>query len=361
MNKTVFLKIMQKCSAASFLTAIVIAILTTNSYAASEEVSLDALQTRFSQGDYNFVIETLNQDRHKTTEEYHLLISALMNEDLDEAEQAAEDFITQYYDDYRAHHMHASVMGAQASNSIFSALGYAEKAKESLEKAVAIAPEKVEVYQALMQFHLAAPSIAGGDKDEASRLVDKISTLDTVEGHFAKAHFLMAQDEAGQAIAIFKDLQKQSESKVRAIFELGSFYLYEEKYDQAFEILQPLMTLNLPSREKLSSPEWDTYEREMYNLLYGKYRIGLAALQSDSNTKSGIKALQQYLHELKNTPINTTELPHSDWAHLRLAELLMRDNQISEAETALASLQHIKDERFNKILKELKKKIKKRT
>lgn len=138
-------------------------ITVTQSYAAAQNVAtasaddVETLKAYFKQGDYNYVVESLEAVEGKSPEQHNMLISSLMNIDLDDAEEAAEQFVQDYSDNYKAYHTHASVMGAQASSSIFSALGYAKKAKKSLEKAVEIAPEEVAVYQALMQFHLMAP------------------------------------------------------------------------------------------------------------------------------------------------------------------------------------------------------------
>lgn len=328
-------------------------------FAQASTTSLETLQAQFAKGDFKSVSSSLESKNDKTPEEFSLLVSALMNQDLDDAEESAEDFISHYSKDYRAYHMHASVMGAQASNSIFSALGYAEKAKNSLEKAVEVAPEKIEVYLALMQFHLVAPSIAGGDSDEAKRLVDKITEMDTTEGQFARARFLLSEDDEQQAITIYKKLAQESDSNVRASLELGTYYLSEESYDNAFQSLYPLMSHELAPVDKSESAEWQTYQQNKSRLLYGKYRIGLIAVKSGEKTQEGISALQQYLTDLKTTSIDTVDLPSPDWANLRLAELLMNNNELSEAQTTLASISQSGDDRFNNILKTLKKKIKK--
>ena len=324
------------------------------------DATLASLQERFSDGDYTFVIDALEDKNAKTTEEYNLLISALMNEDLDDAEEVAEQFVEEYNNDYRAYHMYASVMGAQASSSIFSALGYAEKAKASLEKAVTIAPEKVEVYQALMQFHIAAPSIAGGDTEEAKKLVDKIAEIDATEGLFSKAYFLMSEGEKEKAVDIYKTLAESQNEQARALSDLGNHYLQDEDYKSAFDTLMPFMTMNIAEVNDKTSSDWEAYERDVFNVLYGQYRLGLAAVKSGEQTQVGIRALMQYLEAVKTTNIDTADLPSTNWANLRLAELLLNDNQLAEANETLMSINSSNSERFNKILKGVKKSLKKR-
>ena len=82
-------------------------------------------------------------------------------------------------------------------------------------------------------------------------------------------------------------------------------------------------------------------------------------MKSGENAQAGIDALQQYLSDLTTTSIDTSDLPSQDWANLRLAELFMNNKKYDDAESALASIINPGDERFNDILKGLKKKLKK--
>ncbi|MEM7420145.1 MAG: hypothetical protein AAF364_10485 [Pseudomonadota bacterium] len=326
----------------------------------TDSTSIEMLDARFKQGDYEYVIEALEDVKAKTPKQYNILISALMNIDLDDAEEVADEFVKNYSNDYRAYHTHANVMGAQASNSIFSALGYAEKAKQSLETAVTLAPDEVGVYQALMQFHLMAPSIAGGDMDEAEKLADKIATLDALEGQFAKAKFYLQDDQVDKAVEIYATLAQQNEAKIRANLELGTHYLTDERFQNAFETLSVLLNESVEIVTDKESEQWEAYAENKSNLLYGKYRIGLLAVQSGEYTDSGIAALEQYIEEYNTTSIETAHLPSMNWANLRLAELRLNANDVQQAKATLSQINGEEDKRFAKILKGLKKQIKKR-
>ncbi|MDK2762563.1 hypothetical protein F0261_00450 [Alteromonas sp. 07-89-2] len=321
---------------------------------------VELLKASFKQGDFAHVVDVLDDVKNKSPEQHNMLISALMNIDLDDAEEAAEQFIQKYSDDYRAYHTHASVMGAQASSSIFSALGYAKKAKKSLERAVEIAPENVEVYQALMQFHLMAPSMAGGDMDEAMNLTQKIAALDKTEGQFALARVYLEEEQETEAKAIFASLIDDEQTQIRARVELGSFYLSDEQYDSSFEILSPLTDLELTEVTKAENDAWDTYQKRKSSLMYGKYRLGQVAVESGEYTELGINALKDYLQDYESTAIDTESLPTPSWAQLRLAELLLNAGQVDEAQRVVNTMTEEKDERFAKVLKKIKKALKKR-
>lgn len=320
----------------------------------------EALKQSFERGEFSKIVETLQPLKNKTPKQYNMLISALMNTDLDEAEEAAEDFIHVHGNNFKAYHMHASVMGAQASSSIFSALGYAKKAKKSLEKAVEIAPDNIAVYQALMQFHLMAPSIAGGDMDEAVKLTQKIAELDATEGQFALARVYLEDGKETEAKAVFEKLIEDEATQIRGRVELGSFYLGDKQYASSYDILTPLADVEIAEVEKKESEAWEAYQEAKSNLLYGKYRLGQVAVESGKYTTVGINALEGYLEDYATTNIDRKSLPSTKWAQLRLAELYLNANRIDEAQRMVNLLDGEHDERFSKILKKINKAIKKR-
>ena len=330
----------------------------TNAVESNNEEML--LKGYFKQGEFSRIVDTLAPIKSKTPQQYSMLVSSLMNIDLDDAEEAAEQFIDAHSDNYKAYHMHASVMGAQASSSIFSALGYAKKAKESLETAVNIAPDNIEVYQALMQFHMMAPSIAGGDMEEAALLAQKISDLNEVDGQFAFARLYLQGDKQTEAKALYASLIENDNTQIRARMELGSFYLSEEEYAASYDVLAPLAVLKLPSVSKSSDEAWESYQENKSTLMYGQYRIGHLAVESGDYTKAGIDALEGYLTEYAVADIDTEGLPSINWAQLRLAELYLNADKIDEAQRVVNELGEESDKRFVKILKKIKKTIKKR-
>lgn len=321
----------------------------------------DALDAMFQAQDYNSIVDALEPIPSKTVKQYNLLISALMNTDLDDAEDMATQFVDDHNDNYRAYHMHANVMGAQATSSIFSALGYAKKAKGSLVKAVEIAPDEIEVYQALMQFYIVAPSIAGGDIDEAKKLADKITQMDALEGKFATAKVYAADDKKAEAKVILNALSEHPELETRARYELGQLHITEKEYDDAMAALTPLISTNIAKAEKSDEQAWDTYSNNKFTQLYGTYRIGWIAVETSQYTDSGINALTHYLTELNTTDINTQQLPSKNWANLRLAKLYLNADDVSMASSTIAKITEDNDKRLTKTLKSLKKQIKKRT
>ena len=258
--------------------------------------------------------------------------------------------------------MHASVMGAQAQDSIFSALSYADKALSSLETAAKLQPKDPRYLQALMSFHLNAPSIAGGDTEIALELAKTITVLDEITGISAFTNYYRAIDENEKAYATIKIGLQKFPNEIELCSQLASLYVRDENFEQAIETYldSVAVPISKPTDEALLQVNVNTkYERDLYTLYNSYYQIGRVALKTNTHVKAGIEHLKKYISLYKSSTIDVNGLPSTDWAYLRLAELLLANNQAAEAEAAL-KLIHLQDnDRMQKIYKRLNKQIKK--
>jgi tetratricopeptide (TPR) repeat protein len=123
--------------------------------------------------------------------------------------------------------------------SIFRQMSLAKKCKAAWEKSLSLDPKGVPVRMDLLRFHLLAPGIAGGDKDEARRLAADIGRLEPARGHVA----------AGM-IADFDKAPEKAEAAYRKAFELdaaagfrplASFLLRTERYPEAEAVCRKLL------------------------------------------------------------------------------------------------------------------------
>jgi len=69
----------------------------------------------------------------------------------------------------------------------FSAPGYASKARQYFEQAVALDPKNGEAMNDLFDFYLQAPGFLGGGYDKAQAIAQRIAEHNAAEGHFALA------------------------------------------------------------------------------------------------------------------------------------------------------------------------------
>jgi tetratricopeptide (TPR) repeat protein len=97
---------------------------------------------------------------------------------------------------------------AETSNP-FSAPGYASKARQAFEKAVALEPKNSDAVSDLFDFYLEAPGFLGGGHDKALAVAEKMAAMDPAEGYFERAkleqkkkEYESAEDLLRQAIAM---------------------------------------------------------------------------------------------------------------------------------------------------------------
>ena len=307
----------------------------------------------YKQEKYGEVIDQFERSKPKSFEDFETLIYTQLEVDVDDAEEAVEDMLAALPEHYRAHLLSASVMGAQASNGIFGALGYAKKAKKGLEKAIELAPDNIDALNGLISFHLAAPSIAGGDKDEARKLVEKIKKLDAKEGQFAEARYLMSTDESESAESILNALAEQEDTKARALFVLAGVYNNDETREKALEHYRMVLAVDL----KLAELDDKSRERHQRWNMLANYRIGQLALAMSGHSQEGIAALTQYINEYQATDADVYGMPSLSWARLRLIELLLNAGDVNQAKIVEPQLNDLDESRYKKIRKKLVKRI----
>jgi len=107
---------------------------------------------------------------------------------LEEAQKLAERAVELAPNDGGVRASLADVLGEMASEAgALKALGLAKRFRKEAEAAIALDPKQVGPRRGLMEFHLRAPGIAGGDKKKSPLYAAEIAGLDPVEGELAHA------------------------------------------------------------------------------------------------------------------------------------------------------------------------------
>jgi hypothetical protein len=232
-------------------------------------------------------------------------------------------------------------MGEQAQNSIFSALSYAGKSLDGFTRAVELEPDSVRYRTALMQFHLQAPSIAGGDSDVAKQQMLKIKQLDEIAGLKAEIDIALSQDDNKLVEQLLTDAKKAHPAIPDFFFKAGMIYQRQENFAQAIVELTQAAT-------KASFTEVSV--KAKYIALY---QIGRTAVISEKSVESGIKSLNHYIAHAPELD----GMPPKEWAEFRLANLLELNSQQSEAKTIYLSLVKNDDKELAKQAKRAAKRI----
>ncbi|MFC4701460.1 tetratricopeptide repeat protein [Glaciecola siphonariae] len=328
--------------------------------------SLEMLDSLFKQQQYKTVIKNLKQipTEKRTVEHFRFLIYSHAELDLDDAEKAAELAVKTLPNEPDVYLMHASIMGAQAGESIFSALGYAQRALESLNKAVELAPNDVQYRQALVSFHLNAPSIAGGDTDVAFAQIKMIETLDWVQGKVNLAWFYRSTDKPEQSLSVLQEANQSLPDNIDILYALASHYVSEDDNAKAIEYYHQVADLALVRPIADEAEVMKAYEEARYRQLNAHYQIGRLALKQNIELEQGIEHLQRYLLTVQNPEaiglLDTSGLPSKDWANLRLSALQLAKGEPSTAKTTFSKVALDKnDDNMQKIYNALKKTLEK--
>jgi tetratricopeptide (TPR) repeat protein len=326
------------------------------------QAKIDELEQLFREEQYTKLISQLNilGEKNFDEEQYRLYVYALSNDDLDDAEDAAQRAIKKFDTDPDMFLMHASIMGNQAQQSIFSALGYAEKALESLNKAVSLSPNEPKYLNALMSFYLAAPSIAGGDMDKAREIATTIATIDALDGTNAMARFYLSNEQPQQALIILKEAVNTYPNNIAIYGQIAGVYSSQENYEQAISYYEKATLVELATLSDTDLLDDDLNDKragELFVLLNSHYQIGRTALLSKTQANKGILHLTTYIQQYESANINLSGLPSVSWARLRLAGLIMINNEPKLAQETLALVTLQDDANMKKIHKALSKQI----
>lgn len=269
------------------------------------------------------------------------LAKIFMDSDLDEAEEWIEKTLKKQPENAEAHYFLGRIMGGQAQNSIFSALSYAGKSVDAFTRAVELMPDSVRYRNALMQFHIQAPSIAGGDIEIAKQQVVEIQQLDAIAGLKAEIDFASSQDDNKSVEQLLAEAKQTYTDIPDFFFKAGMIYQRQENYERAIAELAQAVTKTALTEDSIKAK---------YNALY---QLGKTAVLSGNSIESGIQSLNEYIAQAPNFD----GMPPRSWAEFRLANLLVLNSQQPEAKSIYLRLAKNDDKELVKQAKKASKKI----
>jgi tetratricopeptide (TPR) repeat protein len=171
----------------------------------------------------------------------------------------------------------AEAYGEQAmSAGMFKAMGLAKKSKAALERAVALDPRSIEARNGLIQFHLMAPGVVGGDKQKAVEHANEIRKIDPLQGRRAFVRIYMAQKQPELARKEAVEAVREAPNSAAAHFLLGNVYFTEKNWTAALHEYEYALKVD-PS------------------FMPAKFRIGVVAADSKTNQARGEEMLKSYV------------------------------------------------------------------
>jgi len=108
----------------------------------------------------------------------------------------------------------------------FTAPGYASKARQMFERAVALDPSNKEATGDLLDFYLDAPGFLGGGMQKAEALAQLIARTDPAEGHYAQA---VIDEKRKEYAAAEEQLRRAAEIAPRQVSRVVALAKYLAK------------------------------------------------------------------------------------------------------------------------------------
>jgi tetratricopeptide (TPR) repeat protein len=172
--------------------------------------------------------------------------AAFRRGDYDGALALAERLASGCPESSEAHLWLARAYGEKArASGVFSlvkAYALARKAKASWEKAVALDPDNVLARSDLVEYHVRAPAIVGGDAAEARRQADEILRRNPARGHLAWGSIHEAGKEYAKAETEFRCAAEtdgaDAADRVRGWWRLARVYEKQGKKEDAVAALR---------------------------------------------------------------------------------------------------------------------------
>ena len=234
------------------------------------------------------------------------------------------------------HYALGSVQGVQAMNaSMFKALGLAGSVKENLQRAVELDPMLYEARQALVQFYLMAPGVAGGSVSKARELAAAAEKRQPEQARLLRANIaaqdkqwaemerelqavrpgdnrslqndlrdswaqlgtqLMADKQMAKARGVFEQLLREYPAQAIGAYGLGRVATEQGQADEAVKLFERARTLDGADRLPID------------------HRLGIALLAKGEKQQAR-QALERFVANKRANPRNLED------AKKRLAEL----------------------------------------
>lgn len=226
--------------------------------------------------------------------------------------------------DYQFWYGQSSCNRAQSVNML-RARGFATRCRDAFHAAAALEPENLTYQRALAQFHIQAPSIAGGDIKQALRIAEQVKQFDTLQGELLE----LEVHTANQDLAAFEALVHSSEllqARPEPYVMRGFYQQRQDAHTQAISEFEQATQLSIDPDDK----------EAVEQMLMAWYQLGRSALLGKTQLDKGIAALQHYRSQVD---MKGLALPQQEWADLRLAQLYLLQD---EAELARALLEPLK-------------------
>lgn len=275
----------------------------------------------YTQGDYSKAVQILQAASQSEPQngEIHLLLakSYFEMEERDRAVASAERAVEIDPKNSVYHEWLGRTYGEKADHAgWFSALSLAKKARREFATAVELNEWNYGAMQALIEFDCSAPGIAGGGDDKALREIEKLSSLDAAEGHYARGNCRRQKKDFAEADAEFTKALEGNPKSADLVYDIADYAMKRDQADRLVSLVE--------TGEKLDPKD-----------ARGAFYLAVSQILREEKTGEAEKTIREYLSKVPRR----SSYPSPAMAHYWLGRLAesrkQKDAALSEYETAL--------------------------
>jgi tetratricopeptide (TPR) repeat protein len=283
--------------------------------------AFEAALRAYLQGDYPKAVQILQSasEAEPRNAEIHLLLAKTYYEmeDRDRAITSAERAVAIDPKSSIYHEWLGRTYGEKADHcGWLCAIKLAKKARLEFSTAVELDGRNFSAMQALIEFDCGAPGIVGGGEDKAVKEIEKIASLDTAEGHYARGNCRRQKKDFAVADTEFTKALESHPKSVDLVYDIGD---YAMKRDQAERLA---VVVEVGQKLDVKDPR-------------GAFYLAVAHILKGEKLTEAESAVREYM----NKAPRRNNYPSLAMAHYWLGRLAERKNSadtaIREYETAL--------------------------
>jgi tetratricopeptide (TPR) repeat protein len=279
------------------------------------ETPLESAKAAYERGDYTKAIAILQSEATKDPQngEVQLLLvkSYLETKQIDAAVSSAEKAVAITPNNSVYHQWLGQAYGEKASRaSMFSAYPLARKTQKEFETAVQLDSHNFDAAQDLVEYDCTAPGMVGGGEDKAQPLIQKLTSMDPAEGHYAAGNCRQAKKDYQAAGAEFAKALDSHPKSAERIYEVGDYFVEHAKPEKLLLVAAEGEAVNA------SDPR-------------AKYYRAVAWILTSQKLPDAEKLLHEYIQE---APLRST-YPKPWEAHYWLGRLQEQEKNTGAART----------------------------
>jgi len=154
--------------------------------------------------------------------------------DLDAAEKLAEKAVAADPNNARYHFRMAMIEGEKAQKaSVIHQLGLARRFKKEAETTLTLDPNHVRALHTMIDFHMQAPGVVGGDKAKARAIADRLMKIDPAEGYRAQVTLARYDKQESRIEELLRKAVEARPASYDARMALGDWCGSQKKFEEA--------------------------------------------------------------------------------------------------------------------------------